>query len=94
MNFWMSGLDFLRGKAGIETRSHWMPRRGLAPGSPAGEVHLVSTQVDVGVGEHDADLLEELGHELVGAVQDGVDWSEGAGGFGARVAGCEKVRLA
>lgn len=47
---------------------------------PAGEVHLVATQVDVGVWEHGADLLEERAHEVVGGVQNGVHGSEAAGG--------------
>lgn len=60
---------------------------------PAVEVHLVPPQVDVGVGEHGADLLEELAHEVIGGVQDGVHWAEGARGFGARVTRGEKVFL-
>ena len=62
--------------------------------SPAGEVHLITSQVNVGVGEHGADLLKELAHEVVGGVQDGVHWSEGAGGFGARVTRREQIGLA
>lgn len=63
-------------------------------GSPAGEVHLITPQVNVGVGEHGADLLKELGHELVRGVQDGVHRSKGAGGFGAGETGCEQIQLA
>lgn len=47
---------------------------------PAGEVHLVATQVDVGVREHGADLLEERAHEVVRGVDNGVHGSEAAGG--------------
>lgn len=49
--------------------------------------------MDVGVGEDGADLGEELLHEVVGGVQDGVDWAEGAGGFGAGVTGSEQIFL-
>ena len=60
---------------------------------PAAEVHLITSQVDVAVGEHGADLLEELAHEVVRGVQDGVHRAEGAGRFGARVTGCEQISL-
>lgn len=62
--------------------------------SPAGEVHLITSQVDVGIREHGADLPEEQLHEVVRGVQDGVHRSEGARGFGARVTGREQIRLA
>lgn len=62
--------------------------------SPAAEVHLITPQVNVGIREHSADLLEEMAHEVIRGVQDGVHWSEGARGFGARVTGCEQIRLA
>lgn len=61
---------------------------------PAGEVHLVATQVDVGVWEHRADLLEERAHEVVCGVQNGVHGSEAAGGGWPRVTRCEQIRLA
>lgn len=47
---------------------------------PAGEVHLVATQVDVGVWKHGADFLEEQAHEVVRGVQNGVHGSEAARG--------------
>lgn len=49
--------------------------------------------MNVGIREHGADLLEELRHEIIRGVQDGVDRSEGARGRGARVTGCEQIRL-
>lgn len=66
----------------------------LSADLPAVEVDLVAPQVDVGVGEHAADLLEELAHEVVRGVQDGVHWAEGAGGFVSRVTRREQVFLA
>lgn len=62
--------------------------------SPAGEVHLITSQMNVGIREHSADLLEELLHKVICGVQNGVDWSEGARGFGAGVTGCEQICLA
>ena len=62
--------------------------------SPAGEVHLVTSQMNVGIREHVADLLEELLHEVIRGVQNGVDGSEGARRRGARVTGCEQICLA
>lgn len=62
--------------------------------SPAGEVHLVTTKVNVTIGEHGADLFEELGHKGVGSVEDGVHWAKGAGRLGSGVAGCQQVCLA
>lgn len=47
---------------------------------PAGEVHLIATQVDVGVGEHGADLLEERFHEVICGVHNGVHGSKAARG--------------
>lgn len=61
--------------------------------SPAAEVHLVAPQVNVGVREHCADLLEQLAHEHIGGVEDGVDRSEGSGGAGPGVARSEQVPL-
>lgn len=61
--------------------------------SPAGEVDLITPQVNVGVGEHDADLLEELLHEFICSVQNGIYWPEGARWFGAGVTRCEQIRL-
>lgn len=62
--------------------------------SPACEVHLITSQVNVAIGEHGADLREELSHEVVRGVQDGIHWPERARGFGPRVTGCEKIFLA
>lgn len=62
--------------------------------SPAGKVHLITPQMNVGIREHSADLLEELVHEVICCVQDGVHWSKGARGFGARVTGCKQILLA
>lgn len=56
--------------------------------SPAGEVDLITPQVNVGVGEHRADLLEEPFHEFICSVQNGIYWAEGARRFGAGVTGC------
>lgn len=96
----MSGLDFLQEKTSNWHRlsdlwgSRGLPDNARRTSSPAREVHLVASQVDIGVGEHGADILEELSHEVVRGVQDGVHRSEGAGGFGARVTRCEQIFLA
>ena len=99
----MSGLDFLQGRAktaanikrrlvfDAEKFSHVVYTHTV---SPAREVHLIAPQVNVGVGEHGADLAEEPAHEVIRAVQDGVYRSEGAGGLGARETGCEQILLA
>lgn len=95
----MSGLDFLQGR---KNWSQYLPSDLWRQGdfflntdySPAGEVHLITSQVDVGIREHGADLPEEQLHEVVRGVQDGVHRSEGARGFGARVTGREQIRLA
>ena len=49
--------------------------------------------MNVGVGEHLADLLEEQVHEVVRGVQDGVDRPEGARGSGAGVTRRQQVLL-
>lgn len=61
---------------------------------PASEVHLVASQVNIRVREHAADLLEELAHEVVSGVQDGIDWPVRAGGSGPSVTGREQIFLA
>lgn len=61
---------------------------------PAGEVHLIAPQVNIGIREHSADLLEEQSHEVIRGVQNGVHRSEGAREAGARVTRCEQIHLA
>lgn len=60
---------------------------------PAGEVHLITPQMNISIREDGADLLEELPHEIISGVQDGVHWSEGARGLGAGITGCEQICL-
>lgn len=63
------------------------------PVSPAAEVDLVSSQMDVGIREHCADFLEEHAHKVIGCVEHGVDRSERTRGAGSRVTGGQQVLL-
>lgn len=87
---------FCNTKQNNKTSNICIKREAVAPAIvlPAGEVHLIATQVDVGVGEHGADLLEERFHEVICGVQNGVDGSKAPGGGWPRVARCEQVLLA
>lgn len=62
-------------------------------GVPAGEVHLVAAEVNVVVGEDGGHLPEEAAHEVVRAVENGVDWAPGPRGPGTGEARRQKTRL-
>lgn len=49
------------------------PSSRLISNLPAREIYLITTKVEKEVWEHSADLLEQTGHKLVGAVNNGVD---------------------
>lgn len=85
----MSGLVFLQENVRFKKKKNpkqklpvYVSKKSSCPDIvlPAGEVHLIATQVDVGVGEHGADLLEERFHEVICGVQNGVHGSKAAGG--------------
>lgn len=58
---------------------------------PACEVNLISSQVNVEVWEYRTNFCKKLGHELVRAVEDGIDGSIGSGGRCTCVARSQQV---
>lgn len=97
----MAGLDFLQSKKTAADINYCLVFDAeekffniVSTVSPAAEVHLIASQMNISIGKHCADLLKELAHEVIRGIQDGVHWSKGARGFGARVTGCEQICLA
>lgn len=66
-----------------------IPSRQITPAKqdqPACEVNLISAQVNVGVWEYSTNFCKKPGHELVGWVEDGIDWSVASRGLWTHVA--------
>lgn len=63
----------------------------LISDSPACEIYLITTKVEKEIWEHSADLSEQTGHKLVGAVNNGVDGPIDSRGSLAHIAGSQEA---